>query len=76
MMKPPMPKGGEVKMGGHASKEPKMDRADTADLKAIGKPHGGAKPASRADQLRSGGPGVGANGGMAHAVKTLSKMKV
>ena len=74
-MMPPMPKGGEVKMGGHMSKEPKLDRDDTAKLKMDDKPKGMTKPASRADQLRSGGPGVGANGGMAHACATLSKMK-
>ena len=33
------------------------------------------KPASKREQLRSGGPGVGAKGGMSHAVSALAKMK-
>ena len=30
---------------------------------------------SKRSQLKSGGPGVGAKGGMSHAVSTLAKMK-
>jgi hypothetical protein len=41
--------------------------------------HKNAPPASRVEtkreQLKSGGPGVGAHGGMSHAVATLKGMK-
>lgn len=74
MMKPPMPKGGDVKMGGHMSKEPKLDRGDTAKLKMDDMPRGRTKAPSSHNETKSGGPGMG-GGGMSRACKTLTGMK-
>jgi hypothetical protein len=60
---------GDVKKDATSGGEKRdTDRVHMNDKPAV-------RPASKASQLKSGGPGVGAHGGMSHACSTLRSMK-